>query len=525
MENPGTKAVVVMLRVIRGGAEAARPAETPRAVEPPGPKPGPRGGGGRKSGFDWHRRISGVWALAVHSLSGRLLLLTVLYVLMTEVLILLPTLGRYYTSLLESRISSAEIAILPFTEPGGAQLSEGLRQQLLARAGAAAVMLTRPDQHELFLAHDEPSHFDLTVDLRGQNLFTQIGGALDCLFAGGNRTLHVVAATRILHAQTVELITDEQPIRADLLTYGGRLMLVGLGISLATGVLVFLSLYAVLVRPMGRLTRAMIRFHENPEDASRIVTPSQRQDEIGRAERELAAMQRDIIGFLQQKARLAALGGAVAKIQHDLRNILASAQLASDRLSSIEDPVVKRLAPRIVASLDHAVTLATRTMRFGRADEHPPRRERFKLAPLIDEVGEVAIGGEPSESNFVFDNAVDPLLEIDADREQVFRLLLNLVRNAAEAAKERQHGLVDVKALRDSNLVVLRICDNGAGVPTAIREKLFQPFAASTRSAGTGLGLAIARDLARAHGGDVILESTGETGTCFRIDIPDRGKF
>jgi signal transduction histidine kinase len=427
--------------------------------------------------------------------------------------------------LLESRISSAEIAILPFTEPSGAQLSDGLRQQLLARAGAAAVMLTRPDQHELFLAHDEPSHFDMTIDLRGQNLFAQIGGALDCLFVGGNRTLHVVARTQILHAQTVELITDEQPVRNDLLAYGGRLMLVALGISLATGVLVFLSLYAVFVRPMGRLTRAMVRFHENPEDASRIVTPSERQDEIGLAERELAAMQRAITGFLQQKARLAALGGAVAKIQHDLRNILASAQLASDRLASVDDPVVKRLAPRIVASLDHAVNLATRTMRFGRADEHPPRRERFPIAPLINEVGEVAIAAEPSETNLVFENAADPALEIDADREQLFRLLLNLVRNAAEAAKEREHGFVEVRAARDESLVRIRICDNGPGVPTAVREKLFQPFAASTRSAGTGLGLAIARDLARAHGGDVMLESTGETGTSFRVEIPDRGKI
>ncbi len=516
---------MVTLRVIKGGAEAARPAEVPRALEPPAQVADAPEGKGRTFALDWRRRVSGGWALVAHSLSGRLLLLTIFYVLLTEVLILLPTLGRYYTSLLESRISSAEIAILPFTEPGGAQLSEGLRQQLLARAGAAAVMLTRPDQHELFLAHDEPSHFDKTIDLRGQNLFNQIGGALDCLFAGSNRTLHVVARTRILHAETVEMITDEQPVRTDLRAYGGRLMLVALGISLATGVLVFLSLYAVFVRPMGRLTRAMVHFHENPEDASRIVTPSDRQDEIGRAERELAAMQRDIFGFLQQKARLAALGGAVAKIQHDLRNILASAQLASDRLASIEDPVVKRLAPRIVASLDHAVALATRTMRFGRADEHPPRRERFALAPLIDEVGEVVIGGEPSEASFVFDNTVVSVLEIDADREQLFRLLLNLLRNAAEAAKERECGLVEVRAARNTNLVNIRICDNGSGVPAIVREKLFQPFAASTRSAGTGLGLAIARDLARAHGGDVMLESTDETGTCFRIEIPDRSRI
>lgn len=516
---------MVTLKVIRGGAEAA-PVPTPGAAvraEPPSRPPVPPERGQESLAARIRRGAATAWALIAHSLSGRLLLLTILYVLLTGVLILLPTFGRYHRSLLESHIASAEIAILPFTEAGGARLSESLRQQLLARAGAAAVMLARPDQRELFLVHDEPSHVDLTIDLRKENLFVQIGDALNCLFAGGNRILHVISATHIIHAETVEVIVDEHPIRADLLAYANRLVLVALTISLATGMLVFVSLYAVLVRPMGRLTRAMMRFRDDPEDAGRIVPPTQRRDEIGQAERELASMQRDIQGFLQQKARLAALGSAVAKIQHDLRNILASAQLASDRLARVDDPVVKRLAPRIVTSLDHAVNLATRTMRFGRADEHPPQRARLALAPLIEEVGEAAIPAE--ENALLFRNDVDPALVVDADREQLFRILLNVVRNAAEATKHREPGLVSIEAARENHGVAIRIRDNGTGVPASVRAKLFQPFAASTRSTGTGLGLPIARDLARAHGGDVSLEATDETGTCFRIFIPDRSTF
>jgi signal transduction histidine kinase len=517
---------VVTLRVIRGDEAPAperRPEARPQSASAPSPQPSPPGGERETFIARFRKRASEAWALVAHSLSGRLLLLTILYVLLTEVLILLPTLGRYHRSLLESHIASAEIAILPFTESGGEQLSEGLRRELLARAGAGAVMLKRADQRELFLAHDEPSHFDLTIDLREQSLFSQIAAALDCLAEGGNRTLHVVATTRIVHAETVEVITDERPIREDLVSYANRLVLVALVISLATGMLVFLSLYAVLVRPMGRLTRAMVRFRDDPEDSSRIVQASERKDEIGQAERELASMQRDIAGFLQQKARLAALGGAVAKIQHDLRNILASAQLASDRLARIDDPVVKRLAPRIVSSLDHAVTLATRTLRFGRADEHPPRRERFALAPLVDEVGEAAIAVE-GDASIEFDNRVDPTLEANADHEQLYRMLLNLIRNAAEAVNSRDGGRIEVSAEQENTNLAIRIRDNGTGIPDLVRAKLFQPFAASTRSAGTGLGLAIARDLARAHGGDVVLESTGESGTCFRIDIPGREK-
>src|SRR6202035_5727317 len=224
----------------------------------------------------------------------------------------------------------------------------------------------------------------------------------------------------------------------------------------------------VLVRPMGRLTRAMVRFRDNPEDASRIAQPSERKDEIGQAERELASMQRDILGFLQQKARLAALGSAVAKIQHDLRNILASAQLASDRLASVDDPVVKRLAPRIVASLDHAVNLATRTLRFRRAGEHPPQRVAFSPAPLVDEIGEAVFAGEAPGSTIMFQNEIEPTLRVDADREQLYRILLNVVRNAADAVKEREYGNVRVTAEREETSVAIRICDNGRGIADAV---------------------------------------------------------
>jgi signal transduction histidine kinase len=458
-------------------------------------------------------RIGQAWELLAHSLSGRLLLLTLLYVLLTEVLIFVPSLGRDYRSLLETHIDSAEIAILPFTEAVGEGLSEGLRHELLARAGAMAVMLKRPDQTDLFLAHDEPSHFDMTIDLRNQGLMLQMADALNCLFMGGNRTLNVIGPTRIPHAQNLEVITEEAPIRSALLSYAGRLVLLALLISVATAVLVFLSLYLVLVRPMGQLTRAMVRFREDPEDASRIVTASERRDEIGTAERELASMQRDIFGFLQQKARLAALGSAVAKIQHDLRNMLASAQLASDRLARVDDPVVQHLAPRLVASLDHAVTLATRTLRFGRADEHPPHRAHFLLRPLLEEIADMAEG-----SGIAIDCGTG--LELDADREQIYRILLNLARNAAEAADGA--GRIELSAERVGTKVAIHVRDFGPGIPDAVRDTLFQPFTAAGRPGGTGLGLAIARDLARAHGGDVVLEFTGENGTSFRIDVPDR---
>jgi signal transduction histidine kinase len=347
--------------------------------------------------------------------------------------------------------------------------------------------------------------------------------ALDCLFYGGDRTLHVIAPTKIKSATTIGIILMEGPIRAQLVAYADRVMVTGLVVSLITALLVFASLYLVLVRPMRRVTQAMVAFHENPEDPARIVQASARKDEIGIAERELAAMQRDLYGFLQQKSRLAALGQAVARIQHDLRNILANAQLASDRLSASEDPVVKKLAPRLVASIDRAVSLATNTLRYGRADERPPQRRSLAVAPLVSEAADAAIEARIAPIDIGLDCAVPPGLEIDADAEQLYRMVLNLMRNAVEALVARgTAGRIAIAAARHGQRVRIDVIDDGPGIPQAVQQRLFQPFATAARPGGSGLGLAIARDLARAHGGDIILVATGDAGTTFRVEIPDR---
>jgi len=273
---------------------------------------------------------------------------------------------------------------------------------------------------------------------------------------------------------------------------------------------------------MGDLMRAMINFRKNPEDPSRIVKPSGRRDEIGRAERELAAMQGELYGFLHQKARLAALGAAVAKIQHDLRNILASAQLASDRLAKVDDPIVQRLAPRLVISLDRAISLAANTLKFGRADEHPPERKIVLLAPIVAEVVENNALSEAQSEAITIRNKVDPNLRIDSDPEQLYRILLNLLRNATQVLSERGSGTVTVSARKNAHEVAIEIADDGPGIPEAVMIRLFQPFMGSGRPGGSGLGLAIARDLARAHGGDVMLVSTSPEGTIFRVVIPGR---
>ncbi|HWA91185.1 MAG TPA: HAMP domain-containing sensor histidine kinase [Rhizomicrobium sp.] len=458
--------------------------------------------------------------LAAHSLSGRLLLLTLFYVMTGEVLIFVPTIGQYYRELLGNHIESAELAILPFTLPGGNQLPDTVRHAILERAGAQAVLLTLADQRYFFDLGKPAGAVDVTIDLTKAGIGTDMVQGLSCLFHKGDRMLHVVAPTHIKGAKSIGIILGERPIRDALVAYAWRVVATGLFVSALAAALLFMSLFFVFVRPMERITAAMMRFRDNPEDSARIVAASARRDEIGQAERELASMQRDLYASLQQKTRLAALGEAVARIQHDLRNILANAKLASDRLSTIEDPVVKHLTPRLVASLDRAVALATQTLRFGRADERPPSRKRMPLKGVIDEAGDAAL--EISTRAIAFENRTDDALIVDADPEHLFRLVLNLLRNAVEALAGRDGARIDVVAERHGRTVSFSIADNGPGIPLAMQAKLFQPFAKASRAGGSGLGLAIARDLARMHGGDITLMSTGPDGTRFRIDIPDR---
>lgn len=466
--------------------------------------------------------ISEGWRLAAHSLSGRLLLLTVFYVMLGQVLIFVPTVGQYYRELLGNHVVSAELAVMPFTLPESEKLPAALRSEIIQRAGAEAVLLTLADRRFFFQVNNEPRKVEATIDLNKAGLWTDMAESLSCLLHRGDRTLHVIAPTRIAHARSIGIILEEAPIRAALAAYAVRVIETGFFVSALAACLVFASLFFVFVRPMEKITEAMVRFRDDPEDSSRIVAASTRRDEIGLAERELASMQRDLYGSLQQKNRLAALGAAVARIQHDLRNILANAKLASDRLEDIDDPVVKNLTPRLVASLDRAVALATQTLRFGRAEEHPPVRKLLALRPLVDDAGEAAIETRSSPAEVAFANRVGDDLRIDADAEQLYRLVLNLLRNAVEALAGRTGGRVEISAERSGRVVRLLIADNGPGIPVPLQARLFQPFATAARTGGSGLGLAIARDLARLHGGEIVLVSTGAEGTTFRIDIPDR---
>ncbi len=334
--------------------------------------------------------------------------------------------------------------------------------------------------------------------------------------------IRVMAKPRFRAGEFVEIVASDGPLKRELFAQLRSLMAIAAFTSVLAGTVVYLALSLFLVRPVQRITRSMERFRADPEKAMSRSAPSGRRDEIGVAERELSRMQMDLRAALVSRARLAALGEAVAKINHDLRNMLTSAQLASERLSGSGDPKVEQALPRLERALDRAVTLASNVLTFGSSAEPAPLKRPTPLRAALDAAADDA-GLEPGGIALI--NRIDPAATAQADPEQLHRILVNLLRNARQAIDGVEarggHGLITAEARRDAAACFVTLTDDGPGLPTRARANLFQPFAGSARRGGAGLGLAISRELAQGHGGELTLVSTGPEGTTFEIRLPD----
>ena len=457
----------------------------------------------------------------VAGLSTKLLLLTIVFVMVAEVLVFVPSVSNFRRQWLMERLQAAQIASLAAEAAPGGQLPAALRDELLDSARVKAISVKKEDKRVLIVEMDMPEEVDGAYDLRNATWMNLIADALMVYVAPDGRIIRVVGEPGLNTGETIDVVMEEGPLKAAMVQYGLDILGLSILISVITATLVFRALDWLLVKPMTKLTRNMVRFAEQPEDPTRIIAPSARRDEIGVAERELSTMQHELSQTLSQKTRLAALGLAVSKVSHDLRNMLSSAQLLSDRLAEVKDPTVQRLVPKRIASLDRAIRLCVHTLDFGQAQETPPNRQRFELGQLVDEVGDSL--GLPRKDMIAWELDLEDRLEVDADRDQLYRVLSNLCRNAVQALESecRGVGAIMVTARREGAVALIEVADTGPGVPEKAKERLFQAFQSVARKGGSGLGLAIASELVQAHGGQIALVGN-EGGATFRITIPDR---
>ncbi|MFK7792973.1 MAG: sensor histidine kinase [Devosiaceae bacterium] len=470
-------------------------------------------------------------------LSAKLLVLTILFVMLAEVLIFVPSIANFRNNWLQDRLADAELAVAaldPATYgPEGAAGDAMMQQVLLETLEAHELVLSTSNGRQVLAQRtgidgSMVANMAIDVDITTSNPFRSIWDAFLTLTGSGENVLRIHGVPEPPNGRYVEVVVEEYYLRDAMLGFSRNIIILSIVISLITAVLVYLSLNALFVKPLRRLDEAMAKFADAPEDPQSMIAPSGRGDELGSAEQRLASMQSDVRTMLTERRRLADVGLAVSKINHDLRNLLSSAHLLSERLDMIADPHVQRVAPKIVRAIDRAVSFCEATLAYGQVREEAPERSTFTLANLVDEAAEFA--GLTAHRSLVFDNTIDGALAVRVGQENLFRILLNLMRNgrhALEAVREPDGPLImSVHASFEDNGLVLTVSDTGPGIPEAVRERLFQPFHAdATRRGSTGLGLAIAKELAEADGGTITLVGKADAdenlGAVFAIKLPN----
>ena len=453
-------------------------------------------------------------------LSGKLMLLTLMFVMLAEVLIFVPSMSNFRINWLKDRLAAAQTAALVIEAAPAEAIPEALVERLLENVGAQSMAMKVGGTRRLLANNETPPKIDIDVDMRQQDTFGALADSIGTLTVGGNRLMRVIGPAPV-GAEFIELVLPERPLRQAMFGFARTVLLLSAFISLLTAALVYASLHWLIVRPVKRLAESITTYGQDAGNPGMFHAPSGRDDEIGDAEESLAAMQSGLNQQFKQQEHLAALGLAVAKINHDLRNLLSSAQLLSDRIAAVPDPTVQRLAPKLVTALDRAIGFCQGTLAFGRAEERAPRPRKFDFAALVSDLRDIMALNEAGMIDFVADVPA-PML-VRADPDHLLRVLINLARNSIEAMAESsadRRGRLTIAARLVGVTLEIRLCDTGPGIPAGMRERLFKPFSTNGRVGGTGLGLAIAAELMKAQGGSIVLEDAAE-GACFRLTLPN----
>ncbi|WP_050525324.1 sensor histidine kinase [Pseudorhodobacter ferrugineus] len=440
--------------------------------------------------------------------------------MLAEVLIFVPSIARFREDYLLLRLEKAQIASLALLATDG-MISAELEAELLSNAGVLNVVLWRDQIRQLILSSPMTEEISATYDLRTATPLYLLRDALVVLVDSHDHVVRVIGNPVQQAGSLIEVTMPTAPLRQAMIEYGLRILVLSALISAVTATLLFLAARRLLVQPIRRVVDHMALYADAPEDARRVIKPTSQVVELREAEDALLSLQTQMTGALRQKERLAQLGSAVAKISHDLRNILTTAQLFADRIERSADPAVARIAPKLVGSITRAVSLCESTLAFGKAEEPPPRLSRVALGPLIEEVIEAEALGERDGVTCLVDVPIGMTLR--ADSEQLYRILANLMRNAMQALEATgKDGVIEVSGGETDAEWWIKVGDTGPGLPARARDHLFTAFQGGTRKGGSGLGLAIAFELVRGHGGRLDLLRSDEAGTEFMIHLPKK---
>ncbi len=435
--------------------------------------------------------------------------------MLAEVVIFVPTMARYRWDYLNDKLATAHLVLtaLDVAADETGRIDPLLRDNLLSQGRILGMSVQRPGLPTRTFGPAIPSRIRYAYDLRRDSYWDLAVDVVKTMERRRGYAISVTGYSPSNPAVLVDVIFDEQPLRRELWAYATRIFFLSLFISVMTAMLVYATIQWLAVRSLRRLTLSMTGFQNAPEDPRNVIRPSARSDEVGIAERTLASMQQELRSSLLQKERLAGVGTAVTKISHDLKNILATAMLESERLEALPDPEVKRLTAGMVRAVDRAVGLSASTLRFAKEGLPQVHKRLLHTAALLENLRSQI---QPTLKSGVIKIGGDTDVAFSGDPELLNRAFENLLRNADEAGAT----VIELIAANEGRTQTNRLADNGPGLAPKARDNLFVPFAGSTRAGGFGLGLPIARELLRAQGGDVTLLSSTPQGTCFVVRLP-----
>jgi signal transduction histidine kinase len=469
-----------------------------------------------------------VYARARRSLglAERVLLLTIGFVFMTITAYYVTRLANFRESWLREWFVTAHTAVATFGGTSTDDLPDGLARHILGSVDAKSIVIFMPSRRRVLVAPGPLPIASETYDVDNPPGLGGVLAAIRTLFEGPDKVIKIVGSDPLDNTR-IEITLSQKPLYDAMwrvaINYVTLLLIVASVWTLA----LWAALWQMVIRPVRRLTSNIIAFGERPQEMH-VIVPSGRNNEIGRAETALASMQASLAHELGQSKRLADLGMAVARINHDLRNMLSAAQLISDRLATIPDPLAQRLAPRLVATLDRAIQFCQSTLTYGAASEQAPARRAFDLREAVRQIVETAEATGVGSVRYAID--IPPKFELFADPDHVQRVIENLTRNAVQALQMQGAGADRPAAIRfaairtSAGLALIEVSDTGRGFAQAQLAHIFEPFHISSRDGGSGLGLAIAADLVARNGGSITLATSQPDdfycGARFLIALP-----
>ena len=320
-------------------------------------------------------------------LSSKLLLLTIGFVMLAEVLVFIPSVALYRQSWLSERAQQAGLLAQALTGVPDFEASEGLTRQFMQDTDVLFMAAKRDGATELLLG--EPpldARTMIAVDLRDPPRFPSLIVPFQDIFAKGNETLLVTASSPVEGQDRLELLIPRNKLGEALLEYLLNIFWLSVIIAIITGSLIYLSMSALIIRPVKDLAEDMTAFRVNP-DSRRTVRKARtkRKDEIGQLEREFVDMKQSQRAAFRQRERLAGLGLAVAKINHDLRNVLTSALLISDRLSMNPDEKMASMGERLTRTVERGIGLTEDVLSYSKAESADPQIQNTRIAFTIGE--------------------------------------------------------------------------------------------------------------------------------------------